>query len=634
MKKRGNFSSALLATLLFILTAAAVAAQDYTDIGSAYELVVQSQALAEAETNTSSTVTIITREQIDRLNCETTAELVNTAIGTTFSSYGALGAQQQVQIRGASASKTLIYLNGVLLTSAHEGVIDLSIIPVSSIDHIEIVRSGPGNLGKTSAIGGMVNIITRKGIETDTPFTLSFENGSFLPQAYGTEDNRNWLGLLDSQKLDLSYADSSNGLSVAANLGGILAQNGYTYETETGRDIRENSGMHNIHGSADIDGTIGEHLGISSSNLVSYQHVGVPGGLTFGLTPDDYQEDLLLTTNNTFTLTGTSDVFEHLKASVNYSYGRTFFHDEDSVDSTHGKHKANAQFEQEWNLDEDYALTTGLDAIIDYVDSTDVGEHTRVTPSLYAAGGMYLADGLVSLHPSANIAYLSDTEAFSPNASVGAIYNLSDETILKGTVSYAENVPTFSQLYWPYMGNENLETEKGLNGDIGVTYETDTLSYEGAVFARDIYNDITYNSSWIPQNIAHSAYFGTEQSVIWHLNAALSLGASYQYNKSYDLSDGQSLSDNVEVATVRKHTAQASVSYETGDISATLGGQYLGKTTYTDSIFLVNASANARVSDDFKVHVAIDNLLNASYELASGYPMPGTKIRIGGDWIF
>ena len=100
MKKRGNSSSSsLLVTMLFTLTAAVVAAQDYTDIGRAYELVVQSQALAEAQTDTSSTVTSIASEQIDRPNCEATAEPVNTAIGTTFSSYGALGAQQQVQIR-------------------------------------------------------------------------------------------------------------------------------------------------------------------------------------------------------------------------------------------------------------------------------------------------------------------------------------------------------------------------------------------------------------------------------------------------------------------------------------------------------------------------------------------------------
>ncbi|AEV29191.1 outer membrane cobalamin receptor protein [Sphaerochaeta pleomorpha str. Grapes] len=635
MKKRGIFSLVLLLAVFTTL-----AAQDYTDIGTAYELVISDEALAEAETNSSSSVTTITSEEIKAYNAETTAELVNKAIGTTFSSYGALGAAQNVQIRGASSDKTAVYLDGVPLTSAHQGTYDLSSIPLNMIDHIEIIKSGAGNLARTNAIGGMVNLITKKGTVTEKPYTLSFENGSFLPLSYGSSDVRNWASLTDSQKLDLSYSNNLNGLGVSANLGGIVAQNAYTYDTSTDRALRENAGVKNMHGSVNLDGNVGENIAFKSNNMAFYQNLGVPGSTSWP-SADTYQNDFQATTNNDFTFSNLGfDPVESVKAVVSYTFARTFFHDAINGDSTHNKHKAYTQVEQNWDLGENYSLTSGIDGTLDYVDSTKIGKEGRFIPSIYANGSIYLPTGLVSLHPSVNIAYISDTNQVSPNASLGVIYAILDTTSLKATVSYAENVPTFSQMYWPddwgYHGNPDLKTEKGINGDLGASYTNGPLSYEGSLFGRNIYDAIAGdpNDNYIPYNIAHSVYFGTEQSVEWTINAMFALQSSYQYNKSFDLSNGQTLSDNIEVSSVRKHTAKASVSYTQNIYDVVLSGEYLGKTTYSDAIVLLNLSANAQVTENLKTYIAIDNLLNTSYELYSGYPMPKMKVRLGGSWNF
>ncbi|WP_320128308.1 TonB-dependent receptor domain-containing protein [uncultured Sphaerochaeta sp.] len=635
MKKRGIFSLVLLLAVLTTLSA-----QDYTDIGTAYELVVSDAAFAEAETNSSSSVTLITSDQIKAYDAETTAELVNKAIGTTFSSYGALGAAQNVQIRGASSDKTAVYLDGVPLSSAHNGVYDLSSIPVGMIDHIEIIKSGSGNLGRTNAIGGMINIITKKGETSETPYTLTVENGSFLPLSYGSADKHNWASLVDSQKLDLSYSNNVQGLGVSANLGGIIAQNAYTYETDTDRALRENAGVYNLHGNLNLNGTVGENITFQSNNLAFFQNLEVPGTITWA-SPFDYQKDTQVTTNNTVTYDNLDlGPLQSLKMTLAYTYAKTFFHDDDSTDSTHNKHKGYAQIEQNWNLGENYSLVTGIDTALDYVDSTSIGKKQRVMPSGYANGSIYLPGDRLSLHPSINVAYISDTEAVSPNASLGAIYLLSDNATAKATVSYAENVPNFSQLYWPlewgYHGNADLETEKGINGDAGFTYSIGQLSYEGGLFARDIYNAIAANAddNYVPYNIAHSMYFGTEQSLKLAIDTYFTMQVSYQYNKSFDLSNGQTVSDNVEVSTVRKHTAKTSLTYSNDSLDATLSGEYLGKTTYTDPIVLVNVSVNVQITKALKTYVAIDNLLNSSYALYTGYPMPGTKIRLGGSWNF
>nr|WP_321295164.1 TonB-dependent receptor [uncultured Sphaerochaeta sp.] len=632
MKKRGIFSLVLLLALSPLF-----AAQDITDLGTAFELVVAESSLAEAQTNTASSVSVLGKEEIASYNAQTTAELVGKAIGTSFNSYGSLGALQTVVIRGATSSKNLIYLDGVLLSSAHNGSVDLSIIPIDIIESIEIIKSGPGNLGRTNAIGGMVNIITKKGQKSDTPFSLTVENGSFLPVAYGTNDDRNWASLADSQKLDLSYTNEN----LVASVGGLTAQNAYTYDN-AGTKLRDNAQVYEVHGSANYKQELSDLASLSTQNLVSYKNLGLPGGYIVdswgygGLTPNDYEQDLLVSSQNMFELDELTPNLEKLTTHVNYSFARTFYHDDDYQDSTHNKHKAAAQAEATWNLGENYALTTDVLYSLDYVDSTDVGKNARNTISSAANASLYFQEGKLSLHPSVNVAFISDLKALSPNASLGFIYLIHPSVDLSATLSYAENVPTFSDLYWPSSGNPNLKTEKGLNADLGLATTVGNLTYEGTLFGRNIYNAIAYSSTtYLPDNIAHSVYLGTEQSVEISLNNNISLQASYQYNKSYDLSNGKTFADNVEVSSVRKHTAKGSLFLAFGKVDGVLSAEYLGKTSTLENVFLVNLSTSMQVTEALNAYVAIDNLLNTSYELTSGgYPMPGTKIRLGGKLRF
>ena len=110
MQKRGIFSLVLLLALSNLF-----AAQDITDLGTAYELVIAETSLAEAETNTASSVSVITKEQIAVYKAQTTAELVGKAIGVSFNSVGSMGSLQNIVIRGATSSKNLKYMDGDLL---------------------------------------------------------------------------------------------------------------------------------------------------------------------------------------------------------------------------------------------------------------------------------------------------------------------------------------------------------------------------------------------------------------------------------------------------------------------------------------------------------------------------------------
>ncbi|MFA7671851.1 MAG: TonB-dependent receptor, partial [Sphaerochaetaceae bacterium] len=259
---------------------------------------------------------------------------------------------------------------------------------------------------------------------------------------------------------------------------------------------------------------------------------------------------------------------------------------------------------------------------------------TRLSPSLFATGSIYLFSGKLSVHPSFNLLFLSDTKEFAPNASLGAVWEIVDNLKLKTTVSYAELVPSFSQLYWPYMGNPDLKNEKGINLDLSLSYENKLINWEGIGFFRDVNNAIGYDEFWVPQNIGHSLYMGTEQTLKLNLSDEFTISLNYLFNQTYDISAPNTIEDGIEVPNVRKHTAKGSVSYEKGIVQAILEGQLLGKTDSLETAFVANLVVNLQLLENLKTYAAIDNLFNAQYQTYKDYPMPTLKVRLGGTWEF
>lgn len=652
MKKRGIFSL----VLLLVLSMVTVSAADYANFGTAGELVVTGQALYESQQDTASTVSVITAEDIERLQPATTAELVSEALGTGFSSYGALGALQNVQIRGSSSAQVDIYIDGVRMNSAHDGNFDLSLIPVSTIDHVEVVRSGTGSSGNANAIGGMVYISTKKGKATDKPFTVSFENGSFLPETYKTDTNaekRNWIGLVDSQKADISYANAFDKLSIGVNLGGQVAQNSYTYwysqETTTSYPppsytptttpdpkydsirLRTNAKMWNIHGGVNLAYALTDDSELSFGNTTSYQHIGLPGSLSYA-SETDYQDDILTIFSLGYKRNELLDGLLDLDIKNGYVYNRTFYHGY-AADSTHNKHQTQSNVDAKWNFGDLANLTTGVAFDWDFVDSTDVGKRVRYSPNFHTNGSVYLLDGALSFHPMARIGWTNDF-GFTPTASLGIVGIPMEHLQLTANVSYAKTNPTFSQLYWPSYSNPDLKPEKAVAGEFVITYDRNFISYEGSAFVKNIFDQIANDDAYIPQNIAHTFFTGTEQQLSIRPVDGLKFTGSYLLNYSWDLSGANTFASNVRVATVRMHTVKFSASYDYGIGDITLSGQYLGKSGYAKAVFLMDMVANWRIGENYSIYLAADNLLNTRYELYTGYPMPGTKIRIGGSMKF
>lgn len=126
---------------------------------------------------TSTSVTVITEEEIRQQQAETVAEVLRAVPGLDVAQNGSRGTTTTVFIRGAESDQTLVLLDGVEVNSPTLGSFDFSNLTTENIERIEILRGSGGTLYGSQAVGGVVNIITKKGEGAPTA-SISAEGGN------------------------------------------------------------------------------------------------------------------------------------------------------------------------------------------------------------------------------------------------------------------------------------------------------------------------------------------------------------------------------------------------------------------------------------------------------------------------
>ena len=128
------------------------------------QVVVTAARTAQTVDETLAPVTIIDRAQIENSQSTTVAELLNqSAPGVQITSNGGPGSNSGVYVRGTKTAQTLVLLDGRRINAASSGSAPLEFIDPQTIERIEIVRGPRSTLYGADAVGGVINIITRKG---------------------------------------------------------------------------------------------------------------------------------------------------------------------------------------------------------------------------------------------------------------------------------------------------------------------------------------------------------------------------------------------------------------------------------------------------------------------------------------
>ena len=123
-----------------------------------------------SKNNVIADITTISSEEIERAGSSSLPELLQRQPGVEISNLGGPGKVSTIGIRGTSSTHTVILVDGIRLGAATTGFSAIEHIPLSQIEKIEILRGPASSLYGQDAIGGVIQIFTKKGIDGFKPY--------------------------------------------------------------------------------------------------------------------------------------------------------------------------------------------------------------------------------------------------------------------------------------------------------------------------------------------------------------------------------------------------------------------------------------------------------------------------------
>jgi len=600
-------------------------------------------------------VTVITAEEIEESGVRDVADILQRQAGVSIKDYGPLGALQSVTIRGSKSEQVLVLIDGVRMNSARDNVVDLSLVTLNDIERIEIVRGGTSALYGANAVGGVINIITKK--EADDKLKIRIQNGSYIPQSYVTgtgvdeeEHGAEASDLVDAQKVGVVFSKAFGTTHFTTSGSVYTSDNDYVYKDENGdRRKRENAEI--IGG----DLTAALKLPLGNGNLdvkgqIISNKKGAPGSVTYP-SPRAEQKDVRAQGSvGYFTDTFISDVLT-LNLNSFFNYSNLQFEDPDyflgPLESEHKLYSTGVDLSQEMLAFSYFSIVYGGNISYDWAESTDIGKQDRVYTGIFVETPLYIT-GTFTLIPMVRYDYYSDFKG-ALNYKLAVNQTLSSKTSLKGSISKSFRPPTLNELYWPFdgmmEGNPDLGPETGYAVDLGITRVGERTRYNFFLFTRYVRDIIIWEmgSDFISrsENYGEGLYPGFEADFGMNITAALLVYARYTFLYTFALGGEYTVSDDNRFPHVPVHEADFGIDYCRRTFSVGLNGHLESKryesvdnTDYLPSYFVVDAYYRQNIGKATVFLLSVDNVFNKQYEVVPGYPMPGLFIRTGFEFEF
>lgn len=369
------------------------------------------------------------------------------------------GVQTDVSIRGSSFGQTLVLINGLRVNDAQTGHYNMDVpLPLESIDRIEVLRGAGSTFYGSDALGGAVNFITTPPPSSE--FRLGVAVGNF-----GTNVQTGSISFV--KKLFSEQLSFSRSLST-----GFMAD----------RDYRNLSGMSSSNFKTNL-GYTNVVLAYSDRPYGADQFYGnYPSWERTKSWLAMLRQDLGTKTELDFVYRRHSDVFDLFR-------GQPLIYENNHVTDSW-----QAALRRHDQLSRNGTLSYGVEAYREDIDSSNLGVHARNRGAVYVNYDMRAWKRLSFSVGGREEIYNSSRGEFSPTAAAG--YWLGRGFKLRGSVSHAFRMPTYTDLYYhdpANEGNPTLRPESAWSYEGGLQWDRGGLvSASATVFHRRDRNVIDY----------------------------------------------------------------------------------------------------------------------------------------------
>jgi len=568
-------------------------------------IVVTPTRVPEQESESLAPVSVITRDTIEASQARDVLDLFRLLPGIDVARTGGAGQQTSIFLRGTNSNHTLVLIDGVRANSAGTGSFTWENLPLSQIERIEIVRGPRSSYYGSDAIGGVIQIFTRR-----------VNGGNFRVEA----------GSFNTQAAEAGFGLGSDELFITLNVA-TLSTDGFSAQNENGFLFDpDDDGYDNTSLTLGIDAETGRRSELKvklfwSESDVEFDQgdsetrnttVGVHWTLEtdsgnrhrfgLGLESDDIQTPVF------------GSQFETDRVSFDYFYDRPVF--------TDGVFSAGLNY-----VDEEAHQ-------FDTFSGADVYNQKRDFVGIFAA--LAWRNGIHDVQLSGRYDDYSDFGS-EPTADIAWGLSLGARSQLIFSAGSAFRAPNFNELFSPgfgglFAGNPNLQAETSTSFETDFRYRISKKQrFNANLFFTRIDNLIAFQGvDFQAINIDEAEIDGLELSYALSLDR-WNIGASATLQSAKDASTGMKLLRRAhEKASFTADWLFGNRSNIGGELFFSGEREDFGGTL--DSYVLVNLRARFPLTRTWMLEARLENLFDEAYELAAGFNTPERSGYLGLRW--
>ena len=578
------------------------------------EIVVTATREPQPLNQSLASTTLITAQEIRQSQAPDVPALIKDVAGVEFAQSGGVGQQGSLFLRGSNSNHVLVLLDGVRINSATTGSTAIDQLMLDQIDHIEVVRGNVSSLYGSEAIGGVIQIFTRRGKGTPA-FNASGGTGTH-----------------DTQRVSAGFGGQSGSTNFDVQVSryktaGVSAIKPRIVPTvNPDKDGYDNTSLSaNVRHAFDADNSVSASVFQSRGNAQFDNAFGLPADVNNSVT-----------TLDKYALQSDNQLAEAWHSKLQWSVGM-----DDSKNYLNGlpdlfngyyfgTRNRQLSWQNDVRLNADNSVLLGAERLEQHVASNTA--YTRTSRSSNSLFGGYT--GNFGAHQvQANLRQDRYSDFGSANTwRLGYGYVFNSAWRATASVSTAFKAPTFNDMYAPAIwgGNPNLRPERSRDREVGIHYAAGGQQFDATYFDNRISDLITYQ---FPSNV--------------NLNRVRIDGMEAGYRGQFGntgIKASLTLQNPRDVQTglrlLRRARSYANIGLNHQFGAWELGGewQYSGAredidiNTYARTRLaaydLVNLTASYAIDKHLNLSLRAANIFNRDYMLVHGYNTPGRTLFV------
>jgi vitamin B12 transporter len=558
-------------------------------------IIVTANRTSQNSADVLSSVKVISRTDIELSSANSVAELLNNINGLQLSQTGGAGQTTSLFSRGTNSGHILVIIDGQRISSATLGAVAFAELSVAQIDHIEIIKGPRAALWGSDAIGGVIQIFTRKLKAGEITADLGV-------------GNRNQQQLSVSGAL--AHGNGSSTLTAST-------------KSSDGYDVLDSA-------EDDDDGYSRENISLVGQQvlnqqwklswLAKYDQGDTEYDNAFGgANESSFENQQWQVTANQLDGNWNQQILIGQQKNKSRSFGN-------GIAEKEGDFFQTSRLQINWlgglQLNKQLTANLGIDLIDEEVEATTVYDITqRNIKALFTR--LSFDNNIIILDGALRYDDIEDIESeVTYNLSAGWRFN--QDSIISLNIGSGFKAPSFNDLYYPEDGNPDLVAETSESIELLVKSEFSGIDVELSIYDTKIDNLIEWlpdaNFSYQPVNVNKAQIKGVELTL-----AASLLGLNHQVQLNY--LDAKDSSTDKPLIRRAKQTASYQISQTWEKLSLLASVNYQGKredsewpgTITLPSHTIVNTSAFYQVAEAWSLGLKINNLLDRDYVTNNHY---------------